>query len=177
MALEEGGYTEDSAKAKKEARERGEWIGTRWLLHKNAFPDHGGDGVDQFVAVTVIDARRVPGTYGKGLHWGLKAEGEDGEFYYCNWQRYPDDAMTPMWMWNSDTAIWYDATYVGHTARIPRRPKWLRKYKDFVGYCKTHAEVFYTRSHHGLCFDCFMEKEYGKPRRREEPKRATWEGW
>ena len=148
-------------------------IGRKLLLHKIAFPEFS-DKEDEFVAVTIIEVRPVPNIYGNGFAIGWKAQGEDGRFYFCNWERFPDDSTSPTWMWNLETYnketgdyVWYDVCQ----GIIPliEKPIFVDKY-DFIDYCEKHHELYYTDNG---CFRC----EYKIDSPQTNVAKQNWKGW
>ena len=143
------------------------------MLHKEAFPQNH-DWHDTFCSVEIIETRSVPGVYSDGDFTGWKAKGEDGAIYACNWTRFPDDSMTPCWSWEKlddkgwPVELWYDITYVNHTTRLPTKPKFIDKYKDIIGYCDIHKEL-YLQDSSIKCFSCHMNK-----REEQKENKNSW---
>lgn len=149
-------------------------IGERLLLHKVPFPDRSQE-VDEFIAITVTEEKsNVTDMWtGEPKHKGYKAVGENGDEFQLNWDQFPSDSMTPHYMWFNTTRkeFWYDVVYVTHTTEILFTPIFLQRY-NFIAFCEIHGQLYYTNNEIG-CFDCYMEKEYKRPRERQ----IHWKGW
>ena len=155
-------------------------------MHCEAFPQNmrAEDAPDRFVLVTILEEKNVPGMWGRGTYKGYRASGDDGRVYLLNWSSFPDDSMTPTWMWylemdeKDDAAIhkaikendaaWYDVTQ-GMTF-IPFRPRIVDQYPDVIEYCSTHQRLSY-KDHDG-CFYCKHGLDGGLP-----PVDHSWKGW
>ena len=156
-------------------------IGDKIILHKNNFPQQDYDEPDEFVCITIVEEKEVPGDYNsEKKHTGYRAKGDDGRIYYCNWDYFPETSSSPMWSWNTplddDTYenasrfdFWTDVTQ-GIFDYIPQRPKFVDKYPDVVHYCDKHKSLtqIYHEDHYDLfervgferskCFECSLRK-------------------
>jgi len=165
-------------------------VGRKLLLHTNSSPQHATKEPDTFIAIEIIEERPVPGAWsGKSdTHTtGWKARGDDGHFWYVNWDHFDDLSMTPAWRWHSpeqDKSA-YDIEQ-GLYVEIPQRPKFLDKY-EFMGYCEDHKKLYNKSSDHieGMCFDCWLDKKFPEKRKAERAERdreralapKPWNGW
>lgn len=123
-------------------------IGDGVILHSNPFPWVNPEH-DKFVLVTISEERKTRGMWGKdSFYSGFTGVDASGRKYRLNWDYYPDDSLTPMWLWDGVDSLWYDVTQ-GMTA-IPRKPRIVDEYRDIVFWCDTHKRLNYPRSNRTL---------------------------
>lgn len=161
-------------------------IGRKIILHKIPFPENSKEK-DEFVLVSIDKIKEVPCLYNrKEYQEGWRAVDASGNHYYCNWQYFPDDSMTPTWSWqNEQGQAWYDVTQ--GLSRIPFHPVFVEQFSDIIHYCPEHQRLDYInnfqndawinfaknqgRSLKNPCFDCLIGLEpVGK-------KEGNWNGW
>lgn len=134
------------------------WIGTKlvlWQYHYDpkAYKDqfgveHGANVVSEQHHVVVVETKEVPNTYGPGTGTGLRAEDAEGVSYFCHWEQFPDEAMSPYGLWFSGSApdikLWYSAQdrVVG---LLMLYSNGLRAIPDGWVYCEKHASLFPER--------------------------------
>lgn len=136
-------------------------IGDTLVLSDTNFYKEGKD--INFVEVTVSEIRTdVPGMWGAGVHNGYKATDKKGNVYSLNWSSFPDDSMTPHWMWFDSVTAWFDPTAAYYTTPYPSAlvNKLIAKYPKSLGYCKKHNELY--RAQDG-CWKCKMGYKEPKP--------------
>jgi hypothetical protein len=87
-----------------------------WKTHyiRNGYVDqfnvaHEAHIIDSEVDVRIVESKIVKGMWAGNDHLGYRAEDDAGKSYYCNWNSFPDDSMTPMWHWWCDKELWEDA--------------------------------------------------------------------
>ncbi len=61
---------------------------------------HPGYIVKEQIPVTIIKVKKVPYLFGDGYGEGWLAKSDTGEEFTCNWNRFPDDSMTPTYYWD-----------------------------------------------------------------------------
>ena len=160
-------------------------VGRSLILHTVPFPAES-DEVDRFMMVTIAETREVPGTWDQSkTHPGWRAIGENNKSFYCNWEVFPDDSMTPAWSWaDEEGKAWYDVCQ-GIYQPIPFKPWFVDRYYAVIHYCEKHRRLDYFRDSEAWrkmceedghdpnnpCFDCMM----GKPAYEETQK--GWKGW
>ena len=154
-------------------------VGDKYVLHSNAFPWMDKEP-DEFKIVTVVEVRNdVKDMWtGERKHTGLRAKDEDGVEYFCNWESFPSDSMTPQWSWMCKEPLseWYDLVYVTRMGQHPTKvPKIVAK-QDFIKFCPEHKDFYYVRNETG-CFDCYMEKKYGKKKQVIKNTPSPWGTW
>lgn len=161
-------------------------IGRKILLHTNSFPDRPNDAPDTFIAIEIVEVKPVKGSWSGEPNEGWKAKGDDGHFWFVNWETFDDASMSPCWRWHCPELqkSAFDIEQ-GMWAPIPQRPKFLDKY-DFMGYCEEHKKL-YNKSDDvpGMCFECWLEKQNPERARLDREKKAReealkpkpWNGW
>ncbi len=149
-------------------------IGRKLVLHTVAFPEHSTEE-DKFVLVEVVETRPVKCCWRpEETAEGWKAIGEDGRSYYCCWDSFPDDSMSPRWMWYCDEEPWHDVCQ-GIFADIPSKPKFVDKYSEVLYYCDKHRRLDYKeRVLAGSTYDCFYCYLKHPPKKVED---EHWKGW
>jgi len=130
---------------------------------------HDGYVVTDEIVVTVIEERHdVPSMWGPEANndgWIARAD-EGGREYYCNWEIYPDDSMTPAYFWDTKVEgaeFWQpeDAVQAYNSKHIPHvRPDGSRAVPAGVEICPKHDYAWYIRK--GLvsgeqCFKCMCD--------------------
>lgn len=136
-------------------------VGWKYLLHSQAFPMMNLDKPDYFVVVEVVEVRTdvTDAWTGEKKHTGLRAVDAQGKEYFCCWESFPSDSMSPMWMWysnnNNDTSLWYDIVYLGHTEHPNKLPDALKL--DFLIFCEIHHEFSYKREPDDKCWQCELD--------------------
>lgn len=158
-------------------------IREKWILHKVMFPKDSTDR-DEFVLVTVVEAREVPVIFGQGTGIGVRAIAEDGREFRCNWDRFPDDSSTPYWSWDyrdehGNFEEWFDVT-TGLLARVERKPIFVDKWSDIIYWCPIHLMLWYRGDKSDPielqgCMYCFFEQKNSKEISR--PPQKHWNGW
>ena len=140
-------------------------VNDKYVLHNVAFPWIHSDKIDKIVIVEVVEVKTDVADMwtGEKIHTGLKAKDENGTEYFCNWDSFPSDSMTPYWSWYcpEPSETWYDITYVTGQGHKPEKVPEIIANQDFIKYCTIHEDFYYTRNGTG-CFDCYMENKYGK---------------
>ncbi len=133
-------------------------VGHKYVLHSNAFPNTNPEP-DRFVIVTVVEVKTdVKDMWtGKCEHTGLRATDETGKEYFCCWESFPSDSMTPMWLWTSKHGgkfeEWFDIAYVTVMGEFPVvLPDCLRL--PFLDFCEKHHEFTYLREEGDGCWKC-----------------------
>jgi hypothetical protein len=151
-------------------------IGRKIVLHSVPFPARENVEEDEFFLVTIVEVKTgVPGCWDrKNTYEGLRAVDENGKSYFSTWDSFPDDSMTPRWLWNTeDGESWYDVTQ-GIFEPIPFRPAFLNRpgFSEVVHYCEKHqtlneverSQVFveFAKSQGfsdpPMCFQCLAKK-------------------
>lgn len=154
-------------------------IGDKLILHKTDFPQHATKDPDVFVAVEIVEVKKVPNCFGKGFGDGLKARDAQGNEYTCCWEHFPDDSMSPYWMWwlVAKKEIWYDVAYVSHLATLPKKPIWLERKElaAIMDFCEKHGEIFYKNNGWNGCFKCHCGQYNPKEEKVDKP--IEWNGW
>ena len=136
--------------------------------------------------VTISETRKVPGSWQPDKKYeGWKAISEDGKTYFCNWEVFPDNSMTPAWAWtDEDGEVWYDVCQGIHEP-IPFKPWFVYRYYAIIHYCERHRRLDYINRSESWrefaieqgvrtdnpCFDCLLKKPS------YEETRKGWKGW
>jgi len=94
-------------------------IGTKIALWQenfssNAYSDqlgvsHSGYVVTKEFVVTITEEQETKGMWSNGIYRGWKAVDENGKIFTCNWNRFPDDSMTPTFYWDTmedEDGVW-----------------------------------------------------------------------
>jgi hypothetical protein len=118
-----------------------------------------------FVEVTISEIRQdVPGMFGNGTHTGYKATDKKGNVYSLNWNSFPDDSMTPNWMWFDSVKAWFDPTVAYYTTTYPSSLvyKLVSKYPKSLGYCEGHNELYHAKDG---CWKCNFGYKEPKPKK------------
>ncbi len=162
-------------------------IGDKVVLHNVMSPSRSisSDKPDQFVCVTISEEKSVLGMWSNKTFTGYKAIGDDNRIYLLNWTSFPDDSITPNWLWTRQISEnlpkvelhkifhendyeWFDVTQ-GLAEYIDFRPIWIDKYSDVVEHCAKHSLLY--RIENG-CFYC-----NNLPDGHIVPKDHSWLGW
>jgi len=147
-------------------------VGDKYVLHSVAFPQQDRSP-DLFVVVEIVEIKTdvMDAWTGEKNCTGLKAMDTRGREYFCCWDRFPSDSMTPMWRWTckygNKFEEWFDIVYVTHMGEFPvELPDCLKL--DFLHYCKKHHEFTYIRNPGDTCWRCQHLTE--EPELEEMPK-------
>lgn len=151
-------------------------VGDKYVLHSNSFPWMSKE-LDEFAIVTVVEVKtNVRDMWtGKCEHTGLRAQAASGVEYFCNWDSFPSDSMSPYWSWISKEPLreWYDLVFVTQLGYHPEKVPEIVAAQDFIKFCPIHRDFYYVRRDEG-CWQCYMEREHGK-KRRVNP--SPWGNW
>ena len=165
-------------------------IGQKRILHKNAFPyQNSYTEEDSFVCVTIVEEKEVPGDYTDDIHTGWRAEDNEGNSYYVNWEYFGETSSTPTWMWTDKyNCIWYDICQ-GIYERLPVKPRIVDMFSDVLEWCEIHHYMDYKdKTTTQLMLKIIQEKGETPPEHimhccfcNYEPytkiPKDTWKGW
>lgn len=95
--------------------------------------------------------------------------------FELHWNRFPDDSMTPNWLWHqvdwtkpyADGSSMYVDEWADLTQGIslyPKLPDYFKD-KDILGYCPIHKELYYLHGSNpinskGQCFHCWLHETH-----------------
>jgi len=152
-------------------------MGTKFILNRHDLPEMEHAEPDQFVIVRIVQAKAVPGCFSNDLYWGYRAVDSAGHNFYRNWENYPDDSMTPGWLWFCQShdqllsGCWYDVTVSAR--RCPKHPSWLTgEFTKILHWCTKHRELYRAGE---KCFHCQYPPVGETPS--SGPLKKAWNGW
>ena len=146
-------------------------LGKKLVLHTVSFPEMEKEEEDQFFEVEIVEAKLVNNTWGAGESFGYRAIDKEGKEFFCNWNCFPDDSMTPMWSWDDRKKMFYDITYIRN---CPKKPKFIDQFES-IEWCEIHKRIYVVDKRFG-CFDCFTEEQHPEVKQKREAEQ-TWKGW
>jgi hypothetical protein len=138
-------------------------IGTKIVLWQedfssNAYIDqlgisHSGYVVTKEFVVVITEERDVKGTWAGGTHKGWKGVDENGKIFTCNWNHFPDDAITPTYYWDiidDEDGAWQPVDAIqaySHGAHVNKNGNRKRPKGSMI--CKNHNVLYIEK-----CWKC-----------------------
>lgn len=109
-------------------------------------------------AVTITDTRKVPGMFSRDMFDGFKGVDKNGKEFFCNWESFPDDTMTPTYYWRDTEKHFVDAEQAYNFGFIYVNKNGKRVIPQGYSKCKNHDQIFKINSG-GIdaCFKCYLE--------------------